>query len=257
MTTTTPSYSLFRKYVKFIMPMVRMQLTIYLLVAIAIAGIMLLPISGVVKAGLFSIFWFVMSAMYQLAPCVLTRGNDSRIVERTLPVPASLKFCTLTVYFLMITGVVVYLIPEIAIWLNSRIAVLERPEFVEIIRLRNRGSFWLTSSNVIAGISAAATCFYAVNHARRNRMLWGVLSVFAVNVAQGILGAAWGISMAFRAGFEDGYANKPVCADKLGAQLLSDLYQQNGFFCVYTIILCAYTALILWLAYRDMKRRNQ
>lgn len=250
------SQSLLGKYISFNMPMFKAQLGIYTISSAIIAIVILLPTSGFVKTGLYSLFYFVMSVMYQLAPCAMTRYSDARIVERLLPISTKEKFFTLAIYFFAIIALAVYLLPELSIIAYKHIPSIQSPEFDEILALRDKGGFWITLSNILAGLAGAVTCFYFVNHVRHNRMLWGIVSTFLSNVVMGIIGAIWGISMAFRAGFSDGYAGKEACANDLQGQLVYEIYNQTTFFLIYSIILAGYSALILWLAYRDMKKRN-
>lgn len=235
---------------------VERQVLWYLIISVVSAIITLLPLKGYIQVGLYSIVWTVLPLLFELAPCMMAKGGDSRIMERLIPATPGEKYAFRILYFLIVVPIATQLLPRLAMYLYTQIPAIQTEEMSYVLDAALSSSPILWINNIATASGACLTCLYVVTRARTNRTLKGVLSVFAVLIFQGILGAIWGFTTAFRMGLEDGLAGK-ISKDStaFSQQLIEDM-STSPYMIMVGGIMIAYFIVMLVLNYRILYRRN-
>ena len=246
-------------------PRLRKQMIIYFCVSLIASIITLIPAPGAFQVALFTMSQTALQLMYYMAPVVLAKNGDTRIVDRLLPATSLEKFLFLTCYFIPVTGALTLLLPLISSKVYMMIPAVQTADLVDLLNIRANTSWPIQLTNIMGGISCVLTCLYVVVRSHSNRTLKGVLSVFGVEIAIGILGAIWGMSSAFMKGFHDGYSG--VCPNNLNAlsreetnQIMHDaitgMTQSDGFLIAVNVIIGGYMLLMFILNYRVQKKMS-
>lgn len=235
---------------------VERQVLWYLIISVICAFITLLPLKSYVQVGLFSIIWTVLPLLFELAPCMLAKWGDSRIIERLIPATPAEKYTFRLIYFLIVVPIATQLFPRLAMYLYTQIPAIQTEEMSAVIDAALMYSPILWLSNVSTAAGACLTCLYVVTRARTNRTMKGILSVFAVLIFQGILGAIWGFTTAFRMGLQDGIAGKVSKNSSAFSQQLIEDMATSPFMLMVGLLMIAYFIVMLVLNYRILYRRN-
>lgn len=240
-------------------PNIEKQILIYLIVSVISAICTLLPVHAIAQAALYTITWTILGLLVYLAPCVLAKSGDSRIIERLLPASVAEKFWFRILYFLVLVPVITYLLPYTAAYLYLQIPSIQTEEFNQIIDILFDMKLSLRCLGLFTSGACILTCLYTVTRARSNRILKGILSVFAVQIAGGILGAIWGLSSAFMAGFRAGITgtepSDEIAQQELVKKVAGQMFDSPYYWIVIGITI-AYFLLMLILNYRILKKQN-
>lgn len=242
----------------FYRPITNRQILCYFLFSLLATIVTLLPLEEMAQMGLFTLIWTVLPLLYYLSPIAFCKSGDSRIVERLIPASPFEKFTFRMLYFLVVMPIVIYALPEAAIRLYGLIPSIQTEGMNSFYELRMNNGAPIILINILTAVSTMLACLYTIYHVRTNRTLKGVLTVFAVQVGCGIIGAIWGFASMFRMGFEDGVSGKvrdDIAIEEIQRNPISVLV--GSPYC--TIMICifgVFTALMLWLNYRDISKRN-
>lgn len=239
----------------FFRPMIEKQTLLYLIVSVVVAILTLLPVHEVAQIALFTISWTVIPYMVQFAPCIMAKSGDARIVERLIPASAAEKFIFRLIYFLLVVPVVSYLLPDCALLLYREIPSIQNEGFTNLVDLALHNSLFLRVLNLFTMCASVLTCLYTVSRVRTNRVLKGVVSVFAVNISVGLLGALWGTGMAFRLGFCDGQAGIQPNTEQFNLRL-RESFTDSAYMYVVLGVVVLYVIYMLVLNYRILRRHN-
>lgn len=244
-------------------PVIRGQLTLYVAVSLMFSILLLLDVGEMAQVCIFTLSWTIIPFMFVFAPLAFVRTGDTRIIERMIPASALEKFIFYIVYLLIVVPVAVYALPELSILLYTKIPAIQTPGVMELVSLHCNGFCKILFVNLLSAIAASVTCLYVVMSARTSRIIKGILSVFGVQVAIGILGAFYGFSAAFRqfkAGVKDGMRGDLSQIDEIPRAdvqtILQDMNDNISYVLVVLGILTVYCLLMLWLNYRGLKKRN-
>lgn len=239
-------------------PIITRQLLVYLSISFIFACITLVPAKFGVQIALFSIIWTVIPLMFELAPIAFCKYNDSRMFVRMLPASSVEKFTFYCLYLLILIPAVVYILPEGALWIYKYTPVIQTEEMNRIVNLHLQNPFIVRIMNAFTSLSAVMTCLYVCERAKTGRTLKGVLSVFAVQLGAGLLGAIYGLAATFSRGFMDGLTNKECIADQdvIANRVLSDLMSNIPWLIAITTLFAIYFIIISTLCYRRLKKGN-
>lgn len=242
---------------RFYYPIFRPQMIVYPIASLFIALLSLMPFGAVAQVGLFTLSWSALPLIFEVAPCILARSGDTRIVERMIPARSSEKFTFIILYLLVAVPVMVFLMPELALRLYMKIPAIQTEGMLDILKLRYcELPSVINLMNVAGSLATVLTCLYVVYQSRTNRILKSIVAVFAVKFGIGMFGAIWGLAFAINVGIKDGMA----CAAPRNPDQMEDmLYSMMGsspYMTFVTIVLILYCVLMLWLSYRAMSRRN-
>ncbi|MDE6007082.1 MAG: hypothetical protein K2G67_05970 [Muribaculaceae bacterium] len=257
--TTVPSgfsWVRVKDVANFYRPGIEKQVLWYLIISVICAIVTLLPLNRYAQFGLYSIIWTMLPLMFELAPCMLSKSGDTRIIERLIPASPGEKYAFRLLYFLIVIPVASQLLPRLAMYLYLQIPTIQTEDMKALIEtsLSSSPRVWLI--NIFTAVSAALTCLYVVTRARTNRTLKGILSVFAVQIGAGILGAIWGFTNAFKLGIEDGMAGEGIRNSSEVTHELMEELASSPYMAFVMILLAAYTILMLVLNYRILYKRN-
>lgn len=179
-------------------PIIKWQLIIYAIVAVVFAVLELLPLGTFLRFSIFTMVWFVLSFLFMLAPLVFARNGDSRMVESQLPVTAADKLTFYALYLLVLMPALVFVLPEIALWLSSKIPSLQNDLMMSLLHLRWELPPGLVATNILTAVCGVMTCLCVVLKAKSNRTLKAVASVLAVEFTVGVMGGIYGMFSVFR-----------------------------------------------------------
>ena len=263
-TTTKPvrdgfSWHRIGELAAFYRPTISRQILAYACASLLSAIITLLPLAEVAQLGLFSIIWTALPLIYDLAPLAFCKSGDSRIVERLIPASPCEKYTFMMLYFLVVMPIVIYTLPEIAMRLYKVIPAIQTEAMNHVLDIRNQTSGAMFATSVLTSLATVLTCLFTIYYARTNRTLKGVLSVFAVQIAVGIMGAIWGMTSAFKAGMQDGLngtVRDEAYISDLQQKTISELMHGSTYISIIISILSIYVIIMLWLNYRVISKRN-
>lgn len=236
-------------------PMIEKQTLVYLIASIVFAILTLLPVDELVQIAFFTIIWTLLPYMTQFAPCLMAKSGDARIVERLIPATAAEKFTFRILYFLIVIPMTVYALPYTALYLYQSMPALHHEAFDEMVSLALANSPRIRFVNLLSPGVGILMCLYTVSRARHNRVLKGVVSVFAVQLVVAIIGAIWGAAAAFNAGFCDGFSGIPYTSEQIQARVRNIL---EGSWYMWGVggLLLVWFIVMLVLNYRILKRQN-
>lgn len=230
------------------------QLLIYGLVSLLFFVLTLLPFTGNAQAGLFTMIWTILPLLLQMSPVVLSKHGDSRVIERLMPAKASEKFAFFLIYFLIVIPVFVYLLPELALVIYIHVPAIQTEEMLPLARLHQQNYPLFIVMNAFSSAAGTLTCLYVVLHARHNRTLKGILSVFAVMIAIGILGAFYGAAAVFKAGYIAGSSGEVVQGAEFAAKILDMMEEETWYVWFITFLIAGYCCVMLRYIYLQLRR---
>lgn len=238
-------------------PVLRKQCVIYGAVSLICAILLLLPVSEGWQTGFFTLIWTVLPLMYLLSPCAFGQHSSSPIVERLLPARASEKMTFFLTYLLLVLPVVTYLLPCLAMWVYQHVPAIQTEAVMSLYELKASNPLSLAILNKVTALSSLFTCLFVVENARTNKIIKGIISVFAVNFIEGILGAAYGISYAFTKGVQDGMASSSSAdPNAITMTVIHEMSTASGYMIFMYTVFTLYTGLMIWLVYRTLKLKN-
>lgn len=229
------------------------QLIIYALASLVFAFLILIPAHEYIQVGLFTMIWTSIGLMMQLAPVVLAKSGDSRIIERLIPASAAEKLTFFLIYFWLVIPFVCYFLPEISLILYKAIPFLQTSQMLELIDLHHTPNATSLLMNIFNSLGAATTCLYVVMKVKRNRVLWGIVSVFVFNFILGIIGAVNGFITVFNMGIEDGSAGYPMNNAQASQWAMDFISELQPVFVTITCLLAIYLA---WMCYKTYRLLN-
>ena len=271
------SWSRVAEFAAYFRPIYSRQVVFYFGVSVLCAILTLLPFGRYVQVGLFTLIWSIIPLLFNLAPIMLAKAGDTRIVDRMIPVRASEKFVFYILYFYIIIGLSTYAIPFFANWLYLRIPAIQTDSMVDLINLQFGTPGALRILNILAALCTTTTCLYAVLSARTGRIVKGVLAALAVQFGIGILGIFIGGATAFSQGVSDGlkqsaYDKELALGDsasfgqgldagfmegyEFSKDVITYILDNWQILCIGIVIEAAYLIFMLRLIYRQIKKSN-
>lgn len=239
----------------FYRPGVEKQVLWYLIASVICAMLTLLPLGQFAQLGLYTIIWTALPLLFEMAPCMLTKQGDSRIIERLITATPAEKYTFRLIYFLVVIPIACQLFPRLALYLYTQIPSIQTEETLSLIKVSLGSPALIYAINTLTAVGASMTCLYVVTRARTNRALKGILSVFAVQIGAGLLGAFWGFSAALKLGIDDGMANYQRDTAEITERLMENMISSP--YMIFAIcVLSAYLLLMLVLNYRILYKRN-
>ena len=239
-------------------PIVKWQLIIYAAVAVFCALMELLPVGMFLQFSLFTVVWTILPFMFMLSPLVFARNGDSRMVECQLPASASEKLTFYALYLLLAIPLIVFVLPEAALWLSTKIPALQNDLMTTLLSIRWKLSAGLTATNLLTATCGVMTCLCVVLKAKSNRILKAVASVIAVEFTVGIMGGIYGIISALQDNFTD---LKPETPNDFQSAIthrmqetVADVGHAWAFQLVVGIIMAVYLIYIVRTIYKTLQR---
>lgn len=247
-------------FASYYMPRLRMQVLIYFATSLLCAILSLIPAKENMQLAIFVAVWSLLPLLFYCAPLIFAKGPDTRIVERIMPVSAAEKLTFFYIYILVIISVAVYLLPLLASQIYLACPKLQTEAVVAMYNMKQNTLGILSLINIAGAILVSVICLYCVEYARTNRLMWGIISIIAVNTIMGLAGGIVGAYMAFKAGLADGMAGKPDDFDKAVEGMVTNVIEDLTT--VDTVTVSTLSALIViicitgWLTYRVLKKRD-
>ena len=250
-------------FAAYYIPRLKGELLVYTAISIVCSVLCLLPANEDVQIASFVGTWTILPIIFYCSPLIFAKGPDTRILDRLLPVSAAEKITFYYIYILMVIPVVVYLLPICAGLIYISCPALQTPGVMGLYETKfsSVGFIWLI--NLIGGIFIALACFFSVEYARQNRMLWGIVAVIVANTIIGIFGAIIGMVAAlkgFRTGLMDGLAgNEPNCekaTEEIVTSVLNEINTAHPVSLAMTGMIIVLIGLTVWLTYRTIRKRN-
>lgn len=244
---------------KYYSPVINRQLAVYGIISVTCAIILLLPLNATAWTGIFSLTYTMLPLLFWLAPIAFAKHGDTRIVCRMLPAKASEKYAFFLIYNLVVIPITLYMLPEFALWLNTVIPEIRSDMALILIELHFTNYTILTIINTLCSVSTVITCLYVLNYARHSRIIKAVASVFGVQFVAGVLGALFGLSIAFQRGYEDG-VNGTIMTEEQQNMLVKEMIERiatsSPYIITLTTIFAIYLVVMLWLTYVTLRKRN-
>ncbi len=235
------------------------QLALYGALSLLCAILTLLPLNGYLQVGIFTVSWIALQFCYDLGPIVLCKSGDARIVERLIPAAAAEKLALRLIYFLAVTAIAVFLLPEAALLIYRAWPAIQTSELMMLVDIRFNNPISLRILNLFGAIATVLTCLYFVTKPRTGRFVKGFVSVIVFQIILGTVGAIYGIIFALKKGFEDGYAGKepdPCSPAELSTQAVESLTANHSFTWGLSIALAIYIVIMVRLNYKALKHSN-
>lgn len=214
------------------------------------AVLTLLPVSADAQIGIITLVWGILPFMVYLSPLVFARGGDARIVLHLVPATVPEKF-TYYMFFLIIEiPVVVYAMPLLAAWIYTMLPSIQHPKVLFIQSFHVALANVVNIGNVLQMFAITVCCFYFVMRCRTNRMLKGILSVFATQFVFGFIGAVYGFTQAMMSGVSNsGVGISQVDAVQFAESLIKEMVFNPITFVIYSLF-AAYLIFISYKTYR-------
>lgn len=239
---------------KLIYPRLKSTLIVFLVVGITasliVYGISFLP----AFLTLTSFVVFIPSILYLINP-VFVVNSVSADQLTMLPARASEKMMALILYCLLICPVLVYYIPQLTMTfliLHSDINTPDVSMAFDYLRSMNPLLF---SISYFSAALPCSVCLYTAVRFPKNKwkpILMGILVLFST----AFIGGVYGGILAFRAGFENGMAGRPIKdfdPDQFTMSIIDDLQPLMWVVAIASLFL---VALFLWLTYRKLANRQ-
>ncbi len=238
---------------RFNYPLVERQVIIYLIVSVFFAILMLLPVSGPIQFSIYTFGNMALNYLVVLAPIVLAKNGDYRIIERLIPATAGEKFCWRLIYFLIVIPAVTIVFPYWAGYLYLQIPSIQTEAMKSAIEMAENLPFRVMLLNKLTYVAEVLTCLYVVSYTRKSRIVKSVLAVFVVQFVVACFGFAWGIYSTTAALSADSHS--PLNPQQLQDEVLARMYDTSYLFIVIGVV-TVYTSIMLILNYRVLKHRN-
>lgn len=231
-------------------PMLKRQIILYPIAGIVV-GILNLTAAFTPVGILFSgIINSAISFLYTFGPVVFAR-RSSLVIETMLPATPREKASFVILYSLIGIPLILY-VPFYLVIGIGHIAGIDTNIEQMLTSLTERPSWSIYLGSALQNLVPAITCLYVVMRVRHNRallgMVWSVISMIGL----GIVGAVWGIIMALSYGFIDG-----TCTENDPDAIVGSITTSMGSLVLtVSIISGLYTALMTWLTYRQIGKRQ-
>lgn len=227
------------------------QLLVYGAFSLLAAATMLIPFGGATQVGIFSLFSTVLSFLYYLSPAALCKRGDTRMVMNMAPALPNEKFVFFMIYFLIILPVVISLPYKISEYIYLACPSIQTPLMKDMleISLAHKSNYVM---QMVQGVVITLICLHVVLACHGNRTLKAVLTVFAILVGIGLIGAIIGFSTAFMEGYEfmENIENTdPEAPFENVSQLMTNLKMQTTVLAIVSLIVGVVTA---WLIRRRL-----
>ena len=230
-------------------PAISKQLLIYAAATVVFFCLTLMPFNASAQVALFSMIWAAIGFMVEFAPIVLAKSGDSRIIERLLPATAAEKLTFFSIYFLLVVPFVCYLLPHMSLYVYNSIPAIQTDAMLALIDIKHSNPPQIMVMNLLSTAAAIITCLYMVLFSKSNRIIKGILSVFAVNIGLGVLGAIYGMGAMFRLGYEQGVSGEQPDVK----EIINSMSQSTGYLVVVTVIIALFAAYMFWITYKKLK----
>lgn len=224
------------------------QLIVYGILSIVAAISILMPFNAVTQVSLFSMFGSALALVYYLAPLVLSKTGDTRMIMYMTPALPIEKWVFFMLYFLVLLPIVIFLPTTLCQLLYMRLPAVQTEPMMEIFHLAFDYDYnvW---AKFIQCIALLLSCFYVILTAQGNRTLKGILIVIGIMIGLGIFGAICGFTMAMF----DNYmivGQSSLNSDMLyWTRIMTELkYPMLGLNIVATI----YSLVLMWLSYKRL-----
>lgn len=256
MKTQTSSFSWERvaQLYQFNDPWIRKQSTIYFLFSLTVSILYLLIPSQTLRMAVYSPCCTVLMFMYIWSPIVFTRGGDTRIVDKLIPVSPTEKFVFYMSYLLIVVGLSCYLCP----WIAEKISPVLYPDTNggEIAQ-NERIPIVFKLSTYLSTIAAMLTCFYFVIAAKRNRVIKAYLISIGVSLVLSTLNTFYGVKEAIIAGFKEAASQGRAASEEEISEMVSSALNDHLYFSICALAVdMGIIILLIWLSYRSLYRRN-
>lgn len=259
---SSPGFSLRRviAFAQYYLPRLRTQMWIYGCVSLLSFILCILPAHEEVQKALMVGVWTVIPMLYYCGPLVFSKGSDSRIIERQMPVSAAEQLTFFYAYTLIVIPILVYLLPLAAGKIYLSCPTLQTPDVLELYKMKFNNWGILNLINFLGAIFISIACLYGVMASKQNRMLYGFVGVIVANIIVGVLGGIIGIVTAFQKGLEDGMSGAEYNPDQFEKAFVNDMMQT--FSKAEPISICAVITIAVLiiitgvLTYRSIKRKN-
>ncbi|MDE5870250.1 MAG: hypothetical protein K2H18_08445, partial [Muribaculaceae bacterium] len=224
----SPGFSFQRvwAFASFYMPRLRVQILVYFAASLVCAILSLIPANENVQLAIFVAVWSLLPILYYCTPLIFAKGVDTRILERVMPVSAAEKMTFFYMYLIVVIPIVVFLLPLTAVQIYMAIPGLQTESMVTMFEMKENIFGILSLINMASALLVAVICFFFVEYARTNRLLWGIVSIVAVNTIIGFVGGIVGACLAFKAGIADGIAGKPENFDAAMQGVVTDVMDE-------------------------------
>lgn len=199
--------------------------------------------------------WMIIPFLFMLSPLVFARNGDARMVECQLPVNATEKFVSFALYLLIVIPLLVFVLPEFALWLYTKIPSLQNDLMMSLLNLRWKFAPGLAFLNILTSTSGVLTCLCVVLRAKSNRILKAVAAVFVVEFSVGLIGGIYGMYSAIRGNYSEVAPydfNKAV--DFRIHESVMGVGEAWGFQLAVAIIMVAYIIWIIRTIYKTLRR---
>lgn len=254
-------YSLSRvwRFASYCMPRLGKQMLFYAIASLICMFLSLIRGSESMQTAMFAFIWTLVPFLYYCTPLVFAKGVDSRIVDRLVPVSAAERMTFYYLYILVILPAILFL-PVLAgakIYMMS--PSVQTPGTLALYELKFSNLGMLSCINFLGGILVCTMCFLCVERPRFNRLLWGVVAIFATNFFLGIFGAVLTGTEAFKAGLRDGMEGRPAIepdSTQLVERTLTALSNASPMTVGMTALLAIMIIIVALLTYQTLKRRN-
>lgn len=262
-------------------PFCAKQLMVYGIVSLIVAILTLLPMGDIAKVAIFTISWAAIPLLYYLAPIVLAKSGDSRIVERMIPVRASEKFIFYLLYFGVAVPIAVYMLPFISNILYLHLPSIQTKAMTGLVEIQMHNPAVIVVLNSLTALAISLTCLYVILSAKTARIVKAVISAFAVQFGIGLVSAIMGGLMEFKEGLKAGYnaeiSSKAVeltsrtphgatYADGVSAgmdagfefanAIVTEMIDDHATIITLYSVVGIYLLLMICLTYRNLKRAN-
>ena len=237
----------------FYKPWITRQILVYFGITVVFFVLLLLPVNAYAQAAIFSMCWTAIGIMVEVAPIVVAKSGDSRLVERLIPASAAEKFTLFVFYFFIVIPVTCYFLPDLAIILYQHIPSIQTEQMNYIVEIRMQNPPMNILMNCVNTAAVIITCLYVVLSVKHNRMLKGIVSVFVCNIALGIIGAFYGMVTMFKAGYDAGVQGHDLDT-QVAVQQVMDVMQDNPWGAATIVVLVGiYSVYMLCATYRKIK----
>lgn len=239
-------------------PAIRRQVCIYLAVSILFTILLLIPGSDTMRTGFFSLTWTILQWMWYLSPLSMASKGRSGIVDRLIPAKALEKLSFFLIYFVVIIPLVEFTLPVVAELTILKSLENDLPHFKSVLDFQLNSSWIMKTINILSAICCCLVSLCVILKSRHNKMLFGILSAFCVQIILGVMGAILSgfemASKAFQKGFEDGLKGKIDATDFDPIEFTREIIQPSP--ATYTVvgIITAGIVIAVALIYRRLRK---
>lgn len=251
------SWARVAQFAAYNMPGLRKQLVAFLVTSLLFSVLLLLPLGEGAQVGICSLAFTTLQLMFALAPVVFAKSSDTRIIDRLVPCSAGEKLTFYLIYLLVVIPAVTLLLPELSLCLYTVIPAIQTEQMLALIEIRHHLSWPMATLNCAMSAVIAMVCFLVVLKSKRNRAIWGIVSVFVFQIVYGIIGAIWGFTAAFQAGLEDGMqGNEQKTGEEIAKMVTEQMTEGSWYIYTMIAIMVVVAVYLVWDLYRTLRNRN-